>query len=94
MQPNNKKENQRYHAKKRLKERFDLKYSNKVRQTLIKQIQNNNSVFLGRQSDRISIHLVKYGNQWLKCIYDRKRQEIVTFLFTDNNASINLQSSI
>lgn len=76
-----KKKAQRKHAKRRLKERYNIKLSKKLRKSIISDIQKGRAYFLYKQSNRISIFSVQIKKHTVKVVYDCKRQEIVTFLY-------------
>lgn len=72
--------NQRMHAKRRLKERYDIDYTPSLRTILINTIQRGNARFLRRTSNRTTVWRILIGSKSVICVYDKNRKEIVTFL--------------
>ncbi len=75
-----KKSCQRIHAKRRLEERFGLTINRHQLRDLVLQIQSGKAEHLETQSNRISIKAVTVNGQKIAVVYDRNRQNIVTFL--------------
>lgn len=73
-------ENQRYHAKKRAKERYDLELNRAKLEELVSMIQNGEAVKYDQRSLRSASYIVIYEFQYLRIVYDRHRKTIVTFL--------------
>ena len=91
-------DSQKIHAAKRLAERYGLKFSQFVRDTLLHAIHFNGARMVARQSCRVSILDIDYnvrvpdildaentkpGPITLRCVYDRNRKSIATFLALD-----------
>lgn len=66
------------HGKKRLKERFD--FPPVAYDVLLKQILTGKSVFLKKQSNRVSHHLVWWDGTQIVAVYDKLRHKIITVL--------------
>jgi hypothetical protein len=71
------------HARKRLMERYGLKYSKTLVDALLNQVHNGKAVFLKKQSLRVTIWDALYGEIMIRFVYDKKRKAIVTFLSQD-----------
>ena len=72
------------HFGKRLKERFGLNYSNKMRESIIRAIQNGKGTFVIKKSNRVSIWKdVVPGHPHIFVVYDKIRHEPVTPLHED-----------
>ena len=70
----------RIHANKRLRQRHGMPLCNKLRNTLIKAVQDDEAVFVERQSNRVTVWEYTVDGELLRFVYDKKRKEIVTFL--------------
>lgn len=77
-----KKNNEIYHFKNRLAERFGIYPSNKLYNHIVRLIQKGHSKFHKRQSRRITLHDIPLNGLWLRIVYDTKRKNPVTFLGT------------
>ncbi len=75
-----KKINQKYHAKYRAKERYDLTLNKEKYQRLVEKIRGNNVIKSEKQSNRIMIHTLIFEDKIIKVVYDKKRHTVVTFL--------------
>ena len=76
-----KKESQIKHAIKRAKQRFELSLTKTDLIDIVRNIQNNiDCVFIKKQSNRVSIFIIKYKDQQYRVVYDKERKSIVTFL--------------
>lgn len=76
-----KKDIERFHAQKRLSERFGLpkEYVSKARRLIL----NGESEFIKAQSKRVQHHRIRLENREMIAVYDKKRKEVVTFMFPD-----------
>lgn len=80
--------NQNYtkHAKERACQRYGLLLNTEVCDEIIKNIQNNNSILVSRQSNRKAIYYVCLGKKLYKVVYIRRKSgrkcipKIITFL--------------
>lgn len=86
---NRKKRNERIHAKKRAKERFNLDLTSKLRRLIVNKIQNRESTLIEIKSNTRTLHKVKVKGEDYIVVYDKKRQEIVTFLPNEDNYESN-----
>ncbi len=68
------------HAQRRAKERLGIDID---AQSLANKIRNGESKFLYRESLRISHHSMLIGGKVYELVYDRKRNVVVTILFTE-----------
>lgn len=68
------------HAKHRCLERFDIQLTDHEYWKLCQQIRSGKSKILHKQSNRISVHLIKLRDQEVNVVYDKQRGTIVTFL--------------
>ena len=83
-----KKEAQRRHSLRRVKQRYSDKLSEQDLNLIIDNIQNNiSSVCISKQSLRVFQFLTEYKNQIYRLIYDERRKMIVTFLPIQKNLS-------
>jgi len=71
---------QKAHLKIRALERYDIDITPELSKLWLDYIQNNISVCLDKQSDRVSVHLIKHNEQLLPIVYDKYRKQIVTCL--------------
>jgi hypothetical protein len=71
---------QRAHAKMRCKERYGLSLKKSEQKEIVKIIISNKAKFIRRQSNNVTRWIVNYKGQDLKCIYDKRRKTIRTFL--------------
>ena len=75
---------QRAHAKRRLQERYGIELTAELRRELLSQIRSGEAKFLERQSRRLTIHVVKVGEDVeIPVVYDSVRGEIVTVLLQE-----------
>lgn len=79
-QKNSKKEAQTRHAKRRAMERYDIDFTHHKRQTMLNQIHNGDGQFIRRQSHRVSIWAMICDNKEVVIVYDKERNNIVSFL--------------
>ena len=77
----------RAHAKLRALQRYDLDLTAKMRRKIIEEIQQQRSIHLETQSNRVSIHLVEVEARDIRVVYDKIRKEIVTVLPPENEAA-------
>ena len=78
-----KKDSQRSHFKRRTFERYDIKINDSEYDYLVSRIkQNDKNIvhFLLKQSNRISIHILKYKALEIVAVYDKMRKALVTCL--------------
>ena len=87
------------HTKRRLEERYGIKYTQLLRDTLLSQIRNGKAKLIKRQSLRVSVwdglyeirendiinNLAKPGIVSVRFVYDRNRKTIITVLLPDMN---------
>jgi hypothetical protein len=71
----NKKNSEIAHAQKRSQERLGEGIDTKM---LARRIKSGDSLFLSRQSHRISHHELLVGEKRVRCVYDNKRKVVVT----------------
>ena len=69
---------QSVHFYRRMIERFNIFIKKHELENLKKQITIGTSVFIGKSSNRVSLHGVKFNEIWLVVIYDKIRNELVT----------------
>lgn len=75
---------QRYHAKRRLLQRYGIELTDELRLDMISQIASGKAKFIERQSRRITVHLVRAEQDtFVPAVYDSNRKEIVTFLLRE-----------
>ena len=73
--------NQRFHAKRRARERFGLELNRQDLREIAGQIQNGKDArLLGQESLRLSHWMVSYQGTEMHAVYDKKRHQVVTFL--------------
>ncbi len=75
-----KKKSQFQHAQRRACQRYGLTVGPRKYEELCKKIQQQDCVFLEKQSNRVTMFAVQMEEQWLPVIYDKDRHSIVTFL--------------
>lgn len=75
-----KREKQSLNAIAKAKEFYHLVISKEEYESLCKQIQNSEALFVERQSRRVTKWLVKINRSWYPVVYDKVRNSIVTFL--------------
>lgn len=74
-----------FHAKRRAKERYGMRFRKKNMEEIIKLIQEGSEVeTLYRQSNRVSIKKVMYKERVLYVVYDNERHTIATFLLEEH----------
>lgn len=71
---------QRKHALNRADTRFNLVFSKAVRLDFLEIIRTKKSILMYKQSLRVSCYKINYQDTDYYVIYDKKRNEIVTFL--------------
>lgn len=74
--------NQRIHAKNRIYERYGITLNQQTYHSLVKQIQANKAVFVGRETPSRTKWIISYEGQQIPVIYDSNKHTIVTFLPT------------
>lgn len=74
----------RAHAKLRALQRYDLDLTAKMRRRIVEAIQQQRSIHLETQSNRVSVHLVEVESRDIRVVYDRTRKEIITVLPPEN----------
>ena len=79
---------QRIHAKKRAAERFGIELEDSAINRIITDIQSNRTEFLCKESNRISVHLIDLAGKLVRCVYDKERKEIVTFMPFNSNTCL------
>ena len=78
-----KKQLQSYHAMKRAMQRFGKRYNRFIRREMVDMIHRGEATLIKKQSNRVSKWRLTYDGQVVDVIYDRNRQNIVTFLIPD-----------
>ncbi len=86
LQKNQKKLNQRVHAKRRATQRYGIKFNRESYNQIIDLIQSGKATTISRRSNRISEKVVTYNGQEIHLIYDSLRHTIVTFLPNTDNS--------
>ncbi len=77
---NSKTRAERIHATNRLEERYGIEYTAELRKSLISKILNNETINQFKQSNRVCRHIILHDKVFYNVVYDKKRQEIITFL--------------
>lgn len=72
--------NERYHAKKRAKERFDLSLNRHDLNRIILMIQSGDATFFDRQSNNRTRWIINLDGNEALAVYDKQRKQIITFL--------------
>ena len=72
------------HSKRRALERYSLPLNRHDLRAIIEMINNNQAIFLLKESNTRSHWLVVYKDIPLKLVYDRSRRMIITFLPMNN----------
>lgn len=72
--------NQRIHFYRRLYERWGIKPTRKVHDSIRENIRSGHSITIEVQSNRLVVHLVQWADQNIPVVYDRKRKVLVTAL--------------
>lgn len=77
-----KKKRQKHHAQRRARERFGIYLTDNDVNEIIKMIQNASKkvLFVEKQSNRVSVFQVTYGDEVFGVVYDKIRKMIVTVL--------------
>lgn len=73
-----KKKKQQKHAKRRFKERFDIRLHKALKQSIVKQIQAGKAKPVRKRSLRITLFELSVDDTDIIVVYDSKRKEIVT----------------
>jgi len=76
-----KKRNNYIHFKRRIKQRYGVTIDRQEYRALIRKIQNNKSVCLGRQSSNRTVHQVPFRGVQIIVIYDSRASNIVTTIY-------------
>ncbi len=87
------------HCQRRLSERYALRYTQVMRETLLSKVHKKEVVLVLKQSNRVTIFDIEYklgrndiGNSFeykagdtitLRAAYDKQRRTFITFLTTD-----------
>lgn len=94
---------QEYHASKRLAERYGVKYTQYLHDSILCAINKNKATLVLKQSNRVSIYDVTVtireeevltttpGQCKIRVAYDSKRKTIVTALTTDMNPADQIE---
>lgn len=85
---------ERRHAKKRAGERFGINLNRIQYADIVRQIQENRSIFIEKQSARISVHVIDLLGTKAFAVYDRHRNAVVTFLDVYGAENITPQQAI
>jgi len=75
-----KKKAQAAHAKRRLRERYQIGVGHAGLQEMISMIQRGEGVFIEKMSIRVSMWDVRFGGKTVRCLYDKDRKMIITAL--------------
>lgn len=75
-----KKEAQKLHALKRLKERYGIEQNSKFLGEIIGKIKNGEATLLEKQSNRVFVCKLEINNLDYFVVYDNNRESVVTFL--------------
>ena len=75
-----KKEAQRRHAKRRLRERYGWWLSDEDFEIMIAMIRRGEGERIERKSNRVSLYWLSYEGARLRVVYDHKRHEIASVL--------------
>lgn len=76
---------ERKHARRRALQRYDLDLRDEDLDLITGMIQTGKATFVEKQSNRVSVFTLKFKEKDVKVVYDRQRQNIVTFLPIDGN---------
>lgn len=68
------------HSKRRAIQRYGVKINQAARRELIIQIQTNVAKFVRGHTNRVKEFVVNHEGKELRCLYDNKRNTILTFL--------------
>ena len=79
---------ERIHAKRRAEERLRVTLNRFDYADIVKQIIENRSVFVKKQTNRTSVHIVNVKGIESFAVYDRTRKAIVTFLETYEDQTV------
>lgn len=71
---------ERVHAKKRAFLRYHMEVDAQTRKRIVEAIWNQTARFIRRHSGRVTEWEVRMDGQTLRLLYDKSRQEIITFL--------------
>lgn len=74
------KERNKLHARRRSKERFDIKLSKKLKKTIISDIEAGRARFFYRRGKH-AVYGVVVKKQYMHVVYNRSLNELVTFLY-------------
>lgn len=85
---------QRYHAKKRALERFDVSLTTADLNLVVQMIQDGRATFIEKQSNRVSVFAVIINDKKVNVVYDKTRKTIVTFLTDDMVSTFNETSDV
>lgn len=85
-------QSQRVHARKRLQQRYGLDYNRELRKELETIIHSNDDrkKIIQRQSLRVTHYEIIHIGHTFHVIWDHKRQEIVTFLPSEDDGTISI----
>ena len=74
-------EQQKLHAKRRIRERFGISLNDHQLAELVKQIQSSKLKLVEKQSNRISVFLAKIpSGENVRLVYDKNSHTIVTVM--------------
>lgn len=71
---------QRRHAMQRAYERYGIVLDGETESRIVDAIQGCRSRVIERRSHRVAVHELVFDGQVIRVVWDRKRQELVTFL--------------
>lgn len=73
-------EQQRKHAKRRIRERYGISVNRHQLRDIAEQIRQGRALFVERQSNRVTRWVVEYQGKKILVIYDSLRGNVVTAL--------------
>ena len=73
-------ESQRWHAKRRARERYHLDINRFVYKTIIADILSGKAKKLEKQTHRVTTYLIRIEDEEYPIAFDKIRKEIITFL--------------
>lgn len=75
-----KKQNCKRHFKKRMKQRYGFTINQKNIKQIVGKIRNGESELVERQSNRVSLHRMKFRGKEITVVYDNNRGVPITVL--------------
>ena len=71
---------QRIHAKRRLYQRYGFEVNKNDYKAMCAMIQEGEGFNLKKLTNRVSLHLIQFNDEWLFPVYDHNLRQIATFL--------------